>query len=384
MAGEKTEAPTQRRQEDARKRGQVAHSREVDSAIVLLAVIGVFRFGGPYMWTQIEALTFDSWSHLNRNPLTVELTADVGLELMVRAVMILAPLMGAVMAVSVLGGMAQTGGPLFSREAVKPQFKRMNPLEGGKRLIASRQAYVNLAKSLGKFVVLGIVGYMVFMSHWDEITTLGFQAGLADSITVLVSVAFDLATRMALVVLALAIADFIFQKADLTRQLRMTRQEVMDENRQSEGDPQMKGAIARQRRKLMSRIMESVPKADVVVVNPTHYAVALQYERDSMEAPRVVAKGRDRWALRIMEIARQHGVEVVQNPPIARALYASLEVGQEITPAFYQAISEILSKRKVANRCIQCPNLRFGHAPGPPHGRARRLWSAVCQKRAGY
>ena len=104
MAGEKTEAPTQRRQEDARKRGQVAHSREVDSAIVLLAVIGVFRFGGPYMWTQIEALTFDSWSHLNRNPLTVELTADVGLELMVRAVMILAPLMGAVMAVSVLGG----------------------------------------------------------------------------------------------------------------------------------------------------------------------------------------------------------------------------------------------------------------------------------------
>lgn len=343
MAGEKTEAPTPRRQEDARKKGQVAHSKEVDSAIVLLAVIGVFRFGGPYMWQQIEALTVDTWAHLNKNPLSVELTADMGLMLMGRAVMILVPLMGAVMSVSILGGMAQTGGPLFSREALKPQFKRVDPMQGAKRLVASRQAYVNLAKSVIKFTVLGLVGYIVFMSHWDEITTMGFQAGLTDSIAILVKVSFDLVTRMALVVLALAIGDFIFQKSDHIRQLRMSRQDIVDEHKQSEGDPQMKAAIARQRRKLMSRIMESVPKADVVVVNPTHYAVALKYDPTSSNAPVVLAKGMNLVALKMREVAEEHGIPVIQNPPLCRAIYKATRIGQEIPTDLYEAVAEILA-----------------------------------------
>jgi len=343
MPGEKTEAPTPRKREEARKKGQVAHSKEVDSAIVLLAVIGVFRFGGPYMWRQLEALTIDSWAHLNRNPLSVELTADIGLMLMGRSLMILFPLMGAVMAVSVLGGMAQTGGPLFSREALKPQFKRINPMQGAKRLVASRQAYVNLAKSLIKFTVLGAVGYMVFVSHWDEIRTMGFQAGLTDSIAILVKVSFDLVTRMALVVLALAIGDFIFQKSDHIRQLRMSRQDIVDEHRQSEGDPHMKAAIARQRRRLMARIMESVPKADVVVVNPTHYAVALKYDPASSAAPVVLAKGMNLVALHMREVAEEHGIPVIQNPPLCRAIYKATRVGQEIPTDLYEAVAEILA-----------------------------------------
>lgn len=342
-AGEKTEAPTPRKQEDARKKGQVAHSREVDSAIVLLGVIGVFRVGGPYMWRQLEAITVDTWAHLGRNPVSIELTADMGLMLLGRSIMLLLPLMGTVMVVSVLGGMAQTGGPLLSREAVKPQFKRLNPLEGGKRLMASRQAYVNLAKSLIKFIVLGIVGYMVFMSHWDDITTMGFQAGLRDSLTILVTVSFDLVTRMALVILAMAVADFIFQRSDHTRQLRMTRQEVMDEHKQSDGDPQMKAAISRQRRKLMSRIMESVPKADVVIVNPTHYAVALKYDPASSNAPVVLAKGMNLVALKMREVAEEHGIPVIQNPPLCRAIYKAAHIGQEIPTDLYEAVAEILA-----------------------------------------
>jgi len=343
MSGEKTEAPTPRRQEDARKKGQVAHSREVDSAIVLLAVIGVFRFGGEYMWRNLEALTIDSWAHLERNPLTIDLTASVGLDLMWRSVMLLAPLMGAVMVLSVLGGMAQTGGPLFSREAVKPQFSRMNPMQGTKRLIASRQAWVNLLKSVIKFVVLGLVGYLVFISHWDDITTMGFQAGLADSLAILVNVSFDLVTRMALAVLVLAVADYVFQRADHVRQLRMSRQEVIDEHRQTEGDPQMKGAINRQRRKLMSRIMESVPKADVVVVNPTHYAVALKYDPASSNAPVVLAKGINLVALKMREVAEEHGIPVIQNPPLCRAIYKATRIGQEIPIDLYEAVAEILA-----------------------------------------
>jgi len=343
MAGEKTEAPTPRRREDARKKGQVAHSKEVDSAIVLLAVIGVFRFGGPYMWRQLEALTVDSWAHLNRNPLSVELTADIGLMLMGRSLLLLLPLMGAVMAVSIVGGMAQTGGPLFSREALKPQFKRIDPMQGAKRLVASRQAYVNLAQSLLKFTVLGLVGYLVFVSHWDEITTMGFQAGLSDSIAILVKVSFDLVTRMALVVLALAIGDFIFQKSDHIRQLRMSHQDIRDEHKQSEGDPHMKAAIARQRRRLMSRIMESVPKADVVVVNPTHYAVALKYDPASSAAPVVLAKGMNLVALRMREVAEEHGIPVIQNPPLCRAIYKATRIGQEIPTDLYEAVAEILA-----------------------------------------
>lgn len=342
-ASEKTEAPTPRRQEEARKRGQVAHSKEVDSAVVLLGVLGVFRFGGGYMWGGLESLTVDTWAHLGRNPLTVDLTAEVGLELMARSLMLLAPLMGAVMVVGVLGGMAQTGGPLFAREALKPQLKRLNPLEGAKRLVASRQAWVNFAKALFKFLVLGVVGYLVFVSHWDQIVTMGFQAGLGESLGILVDVSFDLAFAMALAVLALAIADFVFQKKDHAQQLRMTRQEVQDEHKQTEGDPQMKAALARQRRKLMSRIMESVPKADVVIVNPTHYAVALKYDATSSNAPVVLAKGVNLLALRMREVAEEAGVPVIQNPPLCRAIYKATRIGQEIPPDLYEAVAEILA-----------------------------------------
>ncbi|MEX1022288.1 MAG: flagellar biosynthesis protein FlhB [Dehalococcoidia bacterium] len=343
MSGEKTEAPTPRRQEDARKRGQVPHSREMDSAIVLLACLGVFKFAGGYMWGGLEGLTIDTWAHLNRNPLSVELTSEVGLDLMARSVVILLPLMGAIAAIAVIGGMAQTGGPLFAKQALKPQFKRMNPLEGAKRLVASRQAYVNLAKALFKFTVLGLVSYLTFMSHWEEIATLGFQAGIGESIGVLVDVSFDLALRLALVILVLAIGDMVFQRADMTRQLRMSIQEVKDESKQTDGDPQMKGAMARQRRALLSRIMQSVPKADVVIVNPTHYAVALKYDPASSTAPVVLAKGMHLMAQRIREVAEEHGIPVIQNPPLCRAVYKASRIGQEIPADLYEAVAEVLA-----------------------------------------
>lgn len=342
-AGEKTEAPTQKKVEDARKRGQVAHSREVDSAIVLLAVVGVFRFSGEYMWSGLEAITLDTWAHLGTKPLSIELTSEVGLSLMWRSVLILAPLMGLVAALSVVGGMAQTGGPLFSREAVTPQFKRMNPVSGAQRLVASRQAYVNLTKALISFTVVGAVGYFVFVSHWEDIVSMGAQQGLSDSLAVLVAVSFDLATWVSVAVLLLAIADFVFQKTDMLRQLRMSRQEIKDEHRQAEGDPHMRAAMARHRRSLMSRLMESVGKADVVLVNPTHYAVAIKYDPATSNAPIVLAKGMNLIALRMREVAEERGIPVIQNPPLTRAIYRGTRIGQEIPTDLYEAVAEILA-----------------------------------------
>ena len=184
MAGEKTEQPTQRRLDDARKKGQVARSREVDSAIVLLAAFTVFRFGGGYMWNSAESLIVDTFAELDRDPLTTELTGVLGPELVGRGVLVLAPLLLAIVGLALLGGVAQTGGPLFSPQALKPQGSRLNPLQGAKRLFASKQALTNLAKSLGKFALLGGVSFLVIWLRREELFAIGLNAGLLPSLGV--------------------------------------------------------------------------------------------------------------------------------------------------------------------------------------------------------
>ncbi len=343
MAGEKTEAPTPRRMEDARKRGQVARSREVDSALVILATLAVFRFAGGGMWASLEGFAAEAWGRSSRDPLSMELTAHLGLQMTVFTLLVLAPLIGAVTVIALLGGVAQTGGPLFSRQALAPKLSRLNPIQGGKRLVASRQAYVNLAKSLAKFLILGGISFLVFRSHWSEITTAGMQAGLGPAIAVLVDVTFDLVTWCAIALVVLAVADYLFQRRDMTRELRMSRQEVQDELKQSDGDPQMRAQMARTRRQLLQRIMQSVPKADVVLMNPTHYAVALRYDPATSPAPVVVARGMNLVALRIREIAEEHGIVVITNPPLCRAIYKATRVGQEIPADLYEAVAEVLA-----------------------------------------
>lgn len=343
MAGERTEAPTRRRIQDARRRGQVAHSREVDSAIVLLAAFGVLRFGGARLWDGLQSLLVDSFSALDRDPLTTELSAAVGADLIGRATLILAPLLAAIAVLSVAGGIAQTGGPMFSTEALKPQLGRMDPVKGAKRVFASKQSYVALAKSLAKFLVLGGVAGLVVWIRLDDIAGMGVGAPLHHSLGTLVDIAFQLVLWVALALLALAAADFLFQRHDHLGQLRMTRQEMQDELKQTEGDPQVKAQIARLRRSLLARVMQSVPQADVVLVNPTHYAVALKYDPATSRAPVVVAKGADLIAQRIREVAEEHRIPVIQNPPLTRAIFRAVQVGREITPDLYEAVAEVLA-----------------------------------------
>jgi flagellar biosynthetic protein FlhB len=340
---QRTEQPTQRRVEDARKRGQVARSRELDSAIVLLAAYGVFRFGGATMWSGMERLLTDSFSELSENPLTVDLTASVGVALIGSAVLLLAPLFGAIAVLSVLGGIAQTGGPMFSMDGLKPQLKRMSPVSGAKRLFASKQSYVQLMKSLAKFALLGGVAGLALRSRWDELAGLGVATSLPQSLGLLMDIAFSIVLQVALVLVLLAVADYLFQRYDLIGQLRMTKQEVKDELRQSEGDPMVKAQMARMRRSFMARVMEAVPKADVVLVNPTHYAVALKYDPTSSVAPVVLAKGTGLIAQRIREVATEHRIPVITNPPLTRAIYSAIPIGREITPDLYEAVAEILA-----------------------------------------
>lgn len=343
MAGERTEAPTQKRRDDARKRGQVPRSREVDSALAILAAFFVLRSGGGAMWDGMQSLMIESFQHLDESPLTIDLTASIGMDLLYRAVMILMPLMIAVIALTLVGGIAQTGGPMFATEAAKPQLKHLNPMQGAKRLFASKQSYVNLLKTLLKFVVFGLAAVMTFQAHWDEMIALGLGFSLIESVRLLADISFDLVLKVTLALIAFAAADFFFQRYDVGQQLRMTFQEVKDEARQSEGDPHVKAQLARARRQLLARAMQAVPQADVIIVNPTHFAVALRYDPATSRAPIVLAKGTQLMAARIREIAEEHRIPIITNPPLCRAIYKAVRIGQEITPELYEAVAEILA-----------------------------------------
>lgn len=342
MAGARTEQPTRRRILDARKRGQVALSREVDTALVLLAAFGAFRFGGARFWNGLEALLRDSFAMLDSDPINTDLTAVMGPELILRAVVLLLPLMLVIAGVTLLGGFVQTGG-VFSVTALKPQFSRLSPLKGAKRIFASKQALVSLAKALLKFTIVGGVAVFTIRGRMDELTSIGVAMPLEPSIGVLMDVAFDLVLRVTIALLALAVADFIFQRYDFVGQLKMTRQEVKDELRQTEGDPLVRGRIAQLRRSLLTRVMQAVPEADVVLTNPTHYAVALKYDPTANQAPKVIAKGERLIAERIREVALEHGIPVIQNPPLTRAIYRAVAVGREVTPELYEAVAEVLA-----------------------------------------
>ena len=342
MVAERTEQPTVKRRQDARRRGQVAVSREVDSAFILLVVFMLLRFSGGRITGGMQSLMRDSFADLTRDPLTMELTAILGPGLVWRAVLMLLPLMMSVVAIALLGGFAQTGG-VFAFEPIKPQLKRLNPLQGFKRIFASKQSLVNLVKSVFKFVVLGGIAAQTLWSHSEEIVALGLASPLDDSIATVVDIGFELMLKVLVAILLLAAADFIFQRYNNVSQLKMSRQEVKDEHRQQEGDPLVRGRFQQMRRSFLARVMEEVPKADVVLVNPTHYAVALKYDPATSAAPRVVAKGQGFIAHRIRELAQEHGVPIVTNPPLARAVHRAVAVGHEIPPDLYEAVAEVLA-----------------------------------------
>ncbi len=343
MTTDRTEAPTQRRIEDARRRGQVAHSREVDTAIVLGASLLVMRISGAQTWRGMEALLRDSFAVLGRDDiLTMELTAQMGRELIWRGLVILFPLLLGIGVLATLGGVLQTGFVL-SPEAIKPQFSRLNPLQGAKRVFGSKRSIVQVLVSTAELVFVSFVAYLALRAHLEDILSLGLRRDVMPSLGITVSIAFDVTLKVGLALMAIAAADFVFQRMDWMSQLRMTKQEVKDEHRQNEGDPQVKQRMSRLRRSLMTRALAAVPQADVVLTNPTHFAVAIKYDPATDRAPRVLAKGQDYLAQRIREMAMEHQVPIMQNPPLTRAIFRAVPVNQEITPELYEAVAEVLA-----------------------------------------
>jgi flagellar biosynthetic protein FlhB len=338
---DKTEAPTASRIRDARERGQVARSVEMNAAVGMIASIWLLTGVGKNLVSGLSNLIRFSVTNLPTNEIS-----DLWLrENTIRNVMFfispLAQLVFLMMLIGVGTTLLQTN---FLWASKRPFFdgSRLNPINGFKRIFSS-QGLVETLKSLLKLVVVGWPVYTFLQANIGSIIQL-IQMPLDQAISQWTSLAVSLMWRVAAAYIVLAAADYAYQRWNYLKQLRMSKQEIVDDLKRSEGDPFLRGRIRQQQRRMaQSRMMSRVPKADVIVTNPTHYAVAIIYESGKMEAPIVVAKGAFHVAQRIVEIAKENKVPIVQNVPLARAMYKMVDLEQPIPPELYVAMAEVLA-----------------------------------------
>jgi flagellar biosynthetic protein FlhB len=341
MASDKTEAPTPRRLEDARAEGQVARSIELNSAAILLA--GTMLLRGPAQ-SLVQAMRTEIITNLTVFP-QGELNYNWVRNWAMQAGLALAPGMlivsGGLLVVGVGVTVAQTNF-MWTSKKIGFDFKRVNPVTGLQRIF-SKQGLVELGKALLKLGLVGYVAYSFLAGQVQQFLQIG-QSDVVTGVGKMVELAGSLAMRVGAAYLVLAIADYVYQRYRFMNTLKMSKQEVKEDMKRSEGDPFLRGRIRAQQRKIArQRMMSNVHKASVVLTNPTHLAVAIEYSPEKMGAPRVVAKGAYEIAHRIVAIAKENNIPVVQNIPLARAIYRVVDVDQEIPPDLYMAVAEVLA-----------------------------------------
>ncbi|XQY93526.1 flagellar biosynthesis protein FlhB [Metabacillus sp. HB246100] len=341
FAGEKTEKATPRKKQDARKKGQVAKSADVNTAISLLTIFLSFLFIGAFMRDRILLLmkgTFQDFLLINLSDQNVN---DLFLTMAYQAGIIMAPIMGVALVAGVMSNYLQIGF-LFSTEAIQMKLNKLDPIQGFKRIYSIR-AIVELFKSLLKISFVGFVTFAVLWLDLDNVLRLSHLT-VEQSLLFISSLTVKMGLFASLALLLLSLLDYMYQRYDYEKNLKMSKQDIKDEYKKSEGDPLIKSKIKqRQREMAMRRMMQDVPTADVIITNPTHYAIALKYEESKMDAPFVVAMGVDLVAQKIKEIAKENEVMMVENRPLARALYPQVEIGQAIPEEFFQAVAEIIA-----------------------------------------
>lgn len=336
---DKTEEPTAKKRADAKKKGQVGRSTDMSAAFVLLMGFFIIKLLWESIYHSIAAYTTYVFSHLNQ---TVDTESVVRIfigiiELLAQTAL---PIMIAIMMMGLAVNMYQVGLN-FNTEAIGFKLDKLNPINGFGRIF-SKRSLMELLKSLMKIAIIGFFLYDFLVDHLMEMPQF-IYFDLTTSLAQISDIIFKMAFEVIGVIMVVGFIDYAYQKWQTTQDLKMSKQEVKDEMKQSEGDPQIKGKIKQKQRQMaMSRMMQEVPKADVIVTNPTHFAVALKYDK-GMVAPQIVAKGQDLLAQRIKEIARENKVPIVENKPLARALYATVEVGDIVPAELYQAVAEVLA-----------------------------------------
>lgn len=340
---DKTEKATPKKKNDARKKGQVFQSREMQTSLILVLMIVSLKALGPNLYGQISQYFKKAFTEYlaNKDAIDVNILAKLFIDGVTVLLKTSFPLLIIAVVAGLIVGYAQVG-ILFTLDTLKPKGSRINPLSGFKRLFSARSA-VELVKSILKITIVGWVAYSYLNSKADEVVTL-MHKELFDVLGFIGEAAFTVALRIVIAMLLLGVLDFFYQRYDYEKSLKMTKQEVKEEFKQTEGNPEIKSKIKQKQRQMsMRRMMQEIPKADVVITNPTHFAVALKYDSEKASAPFVIAKGQDYIAQRIKQIANENKIQIVENKPLARTLFSTVEIGQSIPPELYQAVAEILA-----------------------------------------
>lgn len=338
---ERTEQPTPKRLEEARKKGQIPRSTELSAAAVILTVGGGLHYLGGYMGGRFNGLMTASLSLTRDQSVDESLMFSTMTTEAAHALLACAPILGLTLVAALVAPML-LGGWNLSFEALAPDFTRLNPISGFGRMFSARSG-VDLAKAFAKFILLALVAVLLLRQKSGELMGLGLEptrVAIAHATSLTGHALLMLAGTLGLI----AAVDVPWQLFQHNKQLRMTRQEVREEMKESDGSPEIKGRIRMMQREIARRrMMHEVPKADVVIVNPTHFAVALKYDEKRMRAPIVVAKGADVIAARIREVATDSLVPIFEAPPLARALFKSVEIGGEIPATLYVAVAQVLT-----------------------------------------
>jgi flagellar biosynthetic protein FlhB len=340
---DKTEAPTPKRIKKAREEGQVAKSAELNASISLIVSFVALRTFAPSLIRQIRALSYASFELISDRDdiFTTAYMAKYVSYMFAKVIVIVVPIALTITAVGLLANFAQVGWSP-SGKLLAPKFGRLNPLSGIKRLFSPR-AFTELLKSVAKLAIIGFSVYNALMEQKNAIFRLTDMDTL-EAAALIGATVLDMGVSVGTTYLAIGVLDFAYQKLKHSRELRMTKQEIKDEFKEAEGDPNVKGMIKQRMREVsMRRMIADVKTADAVIANPTHYAVAIRYAALKDAAPVVVAKGADLVAQRIKDAARESGVQIVEDKELARALYFSCDVGKLIPPELYESVAEILA-----------------------------------------
>ncbi len=340
--GEKTEPATAKRRREARQNGQVLKSQEVNTAVILLVMFFALQMFGMDMIRGMAAfVTAFLAPGMMSKPLSAVDVPPLFMTVLYEFTMTILPVCMIALGIGVIINILQVGF-LFTTKPLRPKLSKLNPLNGFKNMF-SINALVELAKSILKVAILAVIIYGEYIRNMPFFTMM-MQVDLISSAKKIFEMIFSLAFQTGLAFAILAAFDYLYQRWKFEKDLKMSKQEVKDEWKLSEGNPEIKGKIKQKQREMsMMRMIQEVPHADVVITNPTEYAVALEYDDTKPNAPKVIAKGKDFVAAKIKEIARESGVEIVENKPVAQALYVYCEIGDEIPADMYQAIAEILA-----------------------------------------
>ncbi|GIN18928.1 MAG TPA: flagellar biosynthesis protein FlhB [Bacillus bacterium] len=341
FAGEKTEKATPKKRQDTRKKGQTAKSQDVNTAISLLSVFGFLLFFSSSIGQVVIDIFRRTFNEYMLMDLSAENLHQIGLDLILGVAVLLGPIMLVALVASLGANLLQVGF-LFTAEPMKPKLEKIDPIKGFKRIFSVR-AIVELLKSILK---IGFVGFITFLVLWlriDEVLILSHKS-VPSALKTIGNLTLQMGISASIALLFLSLFDYLYQRYDFEKNIRMSKQDVKDEFKNMEGDPLIKSKIKQKQREMaMARMMEEVPKADVVITNPTHFAIALKYDEEKADAPVVVAKGIDFMAQKIKRVASEHQIVLVENRPLAQALYKQTNIGDAIPDEFFKAVAEILA-----------------------------------------